>query len=444
MIATTTRGALLTRTFSEFTHLFLPSPGRQRLSSVNTLRPLIRTASFNHDTPYFLVNARCEDLYPSSVTQSRIKQLDQGGPGSQTNVEIHPESTPFGDRLVIYKPTPSLSLSHLLKVYTQLSKFRLTFLVVLTSMSGVALSPLPVTLPVLLSTALGTALCSASANTLNQLKEVPFDAQMTRTRMRPLVRGAVSSAHATGFAMATGLVGPAILAIFCNPVSALLGMANIGLYAGVYTSLKRSSVMNTWVGSFVGGMPPLIGWTACGGNLLPSSTYPIQFFPPPFLSDLAAAIPVEHVDNPLSALALFCLAFSWQFPHFNPLAYTVRDSYAQGGYKMLAVTNPLLNRLVSLRHAGALIGICSTLIPLSGLTTWAFAITSLVPNAYLSRAAWDFWRMGTEKEAKMLFHTSLWYLPVILALMMFHKQGMEWLDFFGKTPPTDKPDPVPR
>ena len=111
---------------------------------------------------------------------------------------------------------------------------------------------------------------------------------------------------------------------------------------------------------------------------------------------------------------------------------------------MLAVTNPSLNALVSLRHASALIGICSVLVPLSGLTTWAFSITSLVPNAFLSRVAWKFWRIGTEKEARKLFHTSLWYLPVVLALMMFHKQEMEWLGFVGwgdKTSSKDEPDP---
>ena len=82
-------------------------------------------------------------------------------------------------------------------------------------------------------------------------------------------------------------------------------MANISLYAGVYTSLKRSSVINTWAGSLVGGIPPLIGWTAFRGKLFPISMYPIEFFPPPFFSEFTATILVECVDNPMSALALF-------------------------------------------------------------------------------------------------------------------------------------------
>jgi len=98
---------------------------------------------------------------------------------------------------------------------------------------------------------------------------------------------------------------------------------------------------------------------------------------------------------------------------------------------MLSVLNPHKNALVALRHTVLMVPICSVLFPLSGLTTWMFAVTSLVPNIVCVRAAWYFYRKGGEKEAKMLFHHSLWYLPVVMGLMMFHKQGMEWLEWLG-------------
>ncbi|GJE85658.1 protoheme IX farnesyltransferase [Phanerochaete sordida] len=291
-------------------------------------------------------------------------------------------------------------------------------------MAGVALSPLPATVPVLLSTAVGTALCSASANTLNQLQEVPYDAQMARTRMRPLVRKAISPLHAGGFALATGVLGPTLLWTMVNPTTALLGAANIALYAGAYTWMKRTSIWNTWVGAVVGAIPPLMGWTACGGQLLPSSSYPVELFLPSFLTSVP--MDLSLVDNALAPFALFMLLFSWQFPHFNSLAHLVRGSYAQAGYKMLSVISPAKNSLVSLRHALILGSVCSVLIPLSGLTTWAFALTSLVPNVLSIRAAWAFWRFGGEKQARAVWQICLWYLPVILGLMMIHKQGMNW------------------
>ncbi len=331
----------------------------------------------------------------------------------------------------VFKPVENLTPTRLLTVYAQLAKSRLTILVVLSAMSSVAVSPFPTTLPVLLSTAVGTALCSASANTLNQIQEVPFDAQMARTRNRPLVRRAITPMHAVGFALSSGVAGTALLWTMVNPITAILGLSNIALYSGIYTWMKRKTVANTWVGSVVGGIPPLMGWTACGGHILPTSTT-FQLFLPPFLTDgETLPLDVTLIDNPLSALALFLLLYSWQFPHFNSLSYIVRESYAQASFRMLAIFNPTKNALVSFRHSAILAFVCSTLIPVSGLTTWMFSLTSLLPNAVLLRAAYQFWRKGGEKEARILWKHSLWYLPAMLGLMMFHKQGTEWLAWLG-------------
>src|SRR3984957_895502 len=319
----------------------------------------------------------------------------------------------------------------LFKLYAQLSKPHLSILAVLTTMSGFALSPLPTTVPILLSTGVGTALCAISANTLNQLREISFDAQMSRTRIRPLVQKSITPLHAAGFALATGAGGTALLWTVVNPTTAVLGAANIALYAGLYTWLKRKSVLNTWVGAVVGDLPPLMGWTACGGNLLPSADYPVHFFLPPFLHSTAPPIDFTMIDNPLAPLAFFLLLFSWQFPHFNSLSHLARGSYAQAGYRMLAALSPRRNALVALRHTLFMVPICSVLVPLSGLTTWAFALTTLVPNAIWARATFWFWRKGGEREAKAVFQHSLWYLPAILGLMMVQKQGVSWLEWMG-------------
>ena len=346
-------------------------------------------------------------------------------------LDAHPSQPPVP--LSAYRLSPTLTTRTLPKIYAQLSKSQLTFLVVLTSTAGVAISPLPASVPTLLATAVGTALCAASANTLNQLQEVPFDAQMVRTRMRPLVRKVISSLHATGFAVVTGTLGPILLYAMVNPTTAALGFANIALYAGAYTWMKRRSVWNTWVGAVVGAIPPLMGWTACGGKLLPSATYTPEYFLPSFLSDpTVISMDSSLIDNPLGPLALFMLLFSWQFPHFNALSHLYRGSYAQAGYKMLSVLSPAKNALVSLRHAIILIPTCSILFPLSGLTTWTFAATSLIPGSILLRAAWRMWRTRSEKDARSLFQHSLWHLPAILGLMMIHKNGVEWGEWFEK------------
>ena len=58
------------------------------------------------------------------------------------------------------------------------------------------------------------------------------------------------------------------LPLQANALTAGLGLANIALYAGVYTPLKVVSAANTWVGAVVGAIPPLMGWTAAAGKPL--------------------------------------------------------------------------------------------------------------------------------------------------------------------------------
>ncbi|KAG6370463.1 UbiA prenyltransferase family-domain-containing protein [Boletus reticuloceps] len=390
----------------------------QPCSRSSLFRRLVPTRSFHHSV--------CQQTCPTPPVRKDFASYffhnDNWGARHVTRLESRPI-----EPLPTFRETAVLTPKRLLSTYTQLAKARLTVLVVLTATSGVALSPMPTTLPILLSTALGTALCSASANTLNQLQEVPYDAQMARTRQRPLVRRAISPLHATCFAIATGIAGPVLLWTMTTPLTAAIGAANICLYAGLYTYLKRKSILNTWVGAVVGGLPPLMGWTAGGGKLLPTLDYPVKFFLPPFLAD--APPDVSMIDNPLGAFALFMLLYSWQFPHFNSLSYLLRASYAQAGYKMLSVLSPQKNALVGLRHTLLLVPICSILVPLSGLTTWTFALTSLIPHCFWVRSAVAFWRSCGEKQARSLFHTSLWYLPLMLALMMVHKQGVDWTDW---------------
>lgn len=86
-------------------------------------------------------------------------------------------------------PTPSAVFNT--KHYLLLSKSRLTALVVITAMGGYAMAPGAFDPTTFVLCSVGTGLLSGAANGLNQFFEVPFDAQMARTRNRVLVRGAV-------------------------------------------------------------------------------------------------------------------------------------------------------------------------------------------------------------------------------------------------------------
>lgn len=305
-------------------------------------------------------------------------------------------------------------LSKQIEPYIALSKPRLTALVVLSSICSYALTPFSATIPELMFLTLGTGLSSAAANAINMGREPEFDKLMVRTLARPVVRGLVTPKQAYQFAAATGTLGVSILYLGVNPTVAVLGGLNIVLYSWIYTSLKRRSILNTWVGAIVGAIPPLMGW--------------------------AASSPLTHPG----AWCLAALLYAWQFPHFNALSHNIRNEYRNAGYVMTCFTNPRLNARVGFRYALLMFPICFGL-SYFGVTDWMFPIDSAILNGWLSYWSFKFWyqqRQNYKKGAipdsqgmklanlyaKKTFWGSVWHLPGVLVLAMLHKKGRwDWL-----------------
>ena len=110
-------------------------------------------------------------------------------------------------------PTGLRKLRLMVHNYKQLSKMRLSLLVVATSAAGYAAgSGERIDWAGLGWTSLGTMLASSSANALNQVYEKVNDGLMKRTMNRPLPTGRVSRPHALAFAAVCGLGGVWLLA----------------------------------------------------------------------------------------------------------------------------------------------------------------------------------------------------------------------------------------
>lgn len=56
-----------------------------------------------------------------------------------------------------------------------------------------------------------------------------------------------------------------MLLLGVNNLAAGLAFSNILLYTCVYTPMKIMHPINTWVGSIVGAVPPMIGWASATG-----------------------------------------------------------------------------------------------------------------------------------------------------------------------------------
>ncbi|KAJ5041601.1 uncharacterized protein L3040_005181 [Drepanopeziza brunnea f. sp. 'multigermtubi'] len=334
---------------------------------------------------------------------------------------------------------PSNSIRRLIPVLLSLSKPRLSVLVVLTACASYSLYPVPeLLLPsatdtpslsplTLLFLTTGTTLCAASANAFNMLYEPKWDAMMSRTRNRPLVRGLISTRGAALFAILAGIGGTTALYFGVNPTVSFLGALNIALYAGAYTPLKRVSVINTWVGAVVGGIPPLMGWAAAAGQ---SATH----------GDWRELLLGEHN---IGGWLLAGLLVAWQFPHFMSLSWSIREEYKNAGYRMLCWVSPARNGRVALRYSLLFFPICVGLCYFN-VTEWSFAVASAPVNIYLLREAVRFWKLeGHKGSARGLFWASVWHLPAVMILAMVEKKGMwqrVWRAIVGEPDLEDEED----
>ncbi len=277
-----------------------------------------------------------------------------------------------------------------LSAYVELTKPRITLMVVLTALVGYFMGSGPVfSLFHLFHTLLGTAMVAGGASVLNQVVEREPDARMVRTQRRAIPSGRISPEHGLLFGSILGLGGILDIAVFINAATALLAAATFALYVFVYTPLKRKSSLNTLVGAVPGALPPVGGWAAASGHV------------------------------PLAAWTLFLIVFLWQIPHFLALAWLLREDYMRGGFRMLTVGDT--RGVVTGRHiafsALALVPVSlgPSIIGISGTTYFFGAL--LLSAAYAGVSVWAAERLGSVR-ARWLFLASVIYLPALLAVML--------------------------
>lgn len=276
--------------------------------------------------------------------------------------------------------------------FLELTKPRITFLVLVTTAVGYAVGMARPWDPVVFAALLaGTALVSGGASALNQYWERETDARMQRTRSRPLPSGRVAPGDALAFGLFLSAAGLGLLASI-NGLTYFLGIAALASYVAVYTPLKRVTSLCTVVGAVPGAIPPMMGWAAARGAL------------------------------DAGGWALFAVLFLWQLPHFLAIGWIYREDYARGGFPMLTVIDP-----DGRSTARQMILYCTALLPV----TLAAGALSKAGVLYLSGAVFlgaaflagavRFAQTHSIPSARRLFVISILYLPAVLALMVFDR-----------------------
>lgn len=297
---------------------------------------------------------------------------------------------------------PRSGFASLMRDYAELTKLRVTTLIVMTAWTGFyfgavksGVSSLSWTM---FNALLGIGLVSGGTAAFNEVIEREVDARMRRTALRPLPAKRMSLLHASITAAAMILGGTAYLWATTNVLCALLTFATAALYLGAYTPLKRVSPICTFVGAFPGAMPPLLGWVAIR----------------------------NHID--WEGILLFTIVFLWQFPHFYSIAWLYREDYERADIRMLPVVfaDGRSTAREIMMYSLALIPV--SMMPAAvGMTGRIYLFGSLLLGValfYVGR------RLAAKKlpanspiskaPARQLLQATVFYLPLLFALMMLN------------------------
>jgi protoheme IX farnesyltransferase len=280
--------------------------------------------------------------------------------------------------------------------YWALTKPEINFLIAIATFAGFYLG-LPTQLrafpfALLIHTLLGTLLIASGTGTLNQYVERRFDAQMRRTRRRPLAAGRLRPLAALWFGILLSFAGAIYLAVAVNALASLLALLTLASYLLLYTPLKRKTPLCTLAGALPGAMPPLIGWAAASGTLS------------------------------FEAWVLYAMLFLWQFPHFMAIAWMYREDYSRAGYLVLP-RGERSRCFMSWQTLGASfalipVNLIPTVIGDAGLLYFVVACTLSVGFFFYS-ARLAFRRSNA--AARRLLMASVIYLSLVFLVMVLNK-----------------------
>lgn len=208
----------------------------------------------------------------------------------------------------------------ILTYFAALTKIRIPLAVSMSTLAGYALKEESITSHAILPV-LGVFFLSSSSAALNSWQERKYDAMMTRTENRPLPAKNISQAVAILFILCSLLLGMFLIFRSGGYMPAFIGLITFLWYNLLYTPLKRVTSFALFIGAFVGAFPPLIGWTASGGNLAD-----------------------------IRILSLSLMVFIWQVPHFMLLLLYHGNDYSKAGFQVLStyLSQKQIKRLIKI------------------------------------------------------------------------------------------------
>jgi len=253
-----------------------------------------------------------------------------------------------------------------------LMKPRVMSLVVFTAWAGLVLAPGTVPLWAAIASIICIAAGAGASGALNMWYDADIDAQMSRTKKRPIPQGKMSPRAALGFGTAISFASVWMLYVASNMVAAALLAFTIFFYLVIYTMwLKRSTPQNIVIGGAAGAFPPMIGWAAVTGDIT------------------------------LNSVLLFMIIFIWTPPHFWALALYKTGDYGKVGIPMMPNVKgakSTRNQIMAYSVFLAAIAIAPIFTGLAGNLYAAFAVLLNIGFLALAFKVWKS-RAGEKADA---------------------------------------------
>jgi protoheme IX farnesyltransferase len=284
-----------------------------------------------------------------------------------------------------------------LRDWFMLLKPRVLTLVVFTGVIGLLVAPGHLHPVLAFTDVLCITVAAGAAGAINMWYDRDIDAQMRRTRTRPVAAGRIAPDAALAYGVTLALGSVVVMGLATNLVAAGLLAASIAFYVFIYTAwLKRRTPQNIVIGGAAGAFPPLIGWAAVTGSV--------------------GMVP----------LILFLIIFLWTPPHFWSLALWANADYARVGVPMLPV-------VAGARATRRQIVLYTLLLAAASLLPWAvgfsgpvYGLSALALGIGFLASVWRVLRdrqdetgvsLTNDAPAKAAFKYSILYLFVLFGAL---------------------------
>lgn len=278
--------------------------------------------------------------------------------------------------------------------FLELTKFRLAISVMFSSLAGYVLATDQYEVSTLVLLWIGGYGMVGASNAFNQVIEADFDAQMKRTRQRPIPAGRMSKSMGIQIGAALTVIGTIVL-FYINARTVFFGLLSLLIYVAAYTPLKRKSSLSVFVGAFPGAIPFMLGWVAATGKfgIEPGVLFMVQFF--------------------------------WQFPHFWAIGWMLEEDYNKAGFKMLP-TGGANRQTVFLIVLYTLWTNVVSLLPMAPYTgdlhlSWYGGVGIILLGLGMLYFALQLMRDSSKETARKLMYASILYITALQLIYVFDK-----------------------